>query len=46
MFDGVVKILTNVKHMPELRRSLISLGAMDTLDYDFSIIKKWYYEYQ
>ena len=37
MFDGVVRILTNVKHIPKLRRSLISLGVVDTLGYDFSI---------
>ena len=46
MFDGVVRILTNVEYIPKLRRSLISLGVVDTLGYDFSIKKKWYYEYQ
>ena len=39
MFDGVVRILTNVKYIPKLKRSLISLGVVDTLGYDFSIKK-------
>ena len=36
MFDGVVKALSNVKHIPKLRRSLIYLKTLDNLDYDFS----------
>ena len=36
MFDGVVKTLTNVRHVPRLRRSLISLGALDTLGCEYS----------
>ena len=30
MFDGFVKILTDVRHVPELRKNLISLGVLDT----------------
>ena len=30
----------------KLRKSLISLEALDTLLYDFSGKKKWYYEYE
>jgi hypothetical protein len=30
MFDGIVKILTDVRHVPELRKNLISLGDLDT----------------
>jgi hypothetical protein len=33
MFDGYVKILTNVRHVPELRKNLISLGVLDTRGY-------------
>jgi hypothetical protein len=33
MFDGTVKILTDVRHVPELRKSLISLGVLDTGGY-------------
>jgi hypothetical protein len=33
MFDGTVKILTDVIHVPELRKSLISLGVLDTGGY-------------
>jgi hypothetical protein len=33
MFDGTVKILTDVKHIPELRKNLISLGVLDTRGY-------------
>jgi hypothetical protein len=33
MFDGTVKILTEVRHVPELRKNLISLGVLDTGGY-------------
>ena len=33
MFDGTVKILTNVRHVPQLRNNLISLGVLDTRGY-------------
>jgi hypothetical protein len=33
MFDGTVKILTDVRHVPELRKNLISLGVLDTGGY-------------
>jgi hypothetical protein len=29
MFDGSVKILTDVRHVPDLRKNLISLGVLD-----------------
>ena len=35
MFDGIVRTLSDVKHVPELR-SLIFLGSLNTLGYDFS----------
>ena len=34
MFDGVVRTLANVRHVPRLRRGLISLGVLDTLGCD------------
>ena len=30
MFDGVIQTLTDVRHVPELRKNLISLGCLDT----------------
>ena len=33
MFDGTNKILTDVRHVPELRKNLISLGVLDTNGY-------------
>jgi hypothetical protein len=33
MFDGYVKILTDVRHVPDLRKNLISLGILDTRGY-------------
>jgi hypothetical protein len=33
MFDGTVKILTDVRHVLELRKNLISLGVLDTRGY-------------
>jgi hypothetical protein len=29
MFDGSIKILTDVRHVPELRKNLMSLGVLD-----------------
>ncbi|KAL9270861.1 Retrovirus-related Pol polyprotein from transposon TNT 1-94-like protein [Drosera capensis] len=31
MFDGVVRTLSNVRHIPELRKNLISLGTLDSI---------------
>ena len=36
MYDGAVRILTNVRHVPKLRRGLIYLGMLDTLECDVS----------
>jgi hypothetical protein len=33
MFDGTVKILTDVRHVPKLRKNLIYLGVLDTGGY-------------
>jgi hypothetical protein len=33
MFDGSIKILTDVRHVPELRKNLISLGVLDIRGY-------------
>ena len=33
MFDGTTKLLTDVRHVPDLRKNLISLGALDTNGY-------------
>eukprot|EP00253_Pinus_taeda_P004912 PITA_04912 len=37
MVDGTTKILTDVRHVPELRKNLISLGALDTYGYKIVI---------
>ena len=37
IFDGVVRTLSNVKYVPKLRKSLISLRVLDNLGYVFSI---------
>ena len=36
MFDGVVTVLSNVRHVPNLRRNLISLGVLDDLGFSYS----------
>ena len=36
MFDGVVRVLSNVRHVPNLRKNLISLGVLDDLEYSYS----------
>jgi hypothetical protein len=35
MFDKIVKILTNVKYVPDLKKNLISLGTLDSLGYGY-----------
>ena len=35
MFDGVVRVLSNVRHVPDLRKNLISLGVWDDLGYSY-----------
>ena len=35
MFDGVVRIVTGVKHVPGLKRNLISLGTLDKRGYRY-----------
>ena len=36
MFDGIVKMLGDVKHIPYLKRSLISLSTLDLKWYKYS----------
>jgi hypothetical protein len=33
MFDGIVRTLMDVRHVPELKRNLISLGVLDSGGY-------------
>ena len=35
MYDGVIQTLKNVKHVPELKKNLISLGMLDSFGYEF-----------
>ena len=36
MFDGIVRVLSNVRHVLDLRKNLISLGVLDDLGYSYS----------
>jgi hypothetical protein len=36
IFDGIVRMLTNGRHIPELKKSLISLGVLDSKGYKFA----------
>jgi hypothetical protein len=36
MFDGIVRILTNVRYVPNLKKNLISLGTLDSLGNGYS----------
>ena len=36
MHDGIIRTLTNVWHVPDLKRNLISLSALDSFGYSFS----------
>ncbi|KAK2974756.1 hypothetical protein RJ640_010016 [Escallonia rubra] len=37
MFDGIVKILGDVRYIPDLKKNLISLGTLDSIDCSISI---------
>jgi hypothetical protein len=36
MFDGIVRELTDVRHVPELKSNLISLGVLDSCGYKYT----------
>ena len=36
MFDGIVRELTNVRYVPELKSNLISLGVLDSYGYKYT----------
>jgi hypothetical protein len=36
MFDGIVRILTIVRYVSDLKKNLISLGTLDYLGYGYS----------
>jgi len=36
MHDGIVRTLSNVRHVPDLKKNLISLGTLDANGYKFS----------
>ena len=35
MFDGVVRTLDEVRHVPDLRKNLISLATLDSNGYNY-----------
>ena len=35
MFDGVVRTLEEVRHIPDMRKNLISLGTLDLKSYSY-----------
>ena len=36
MHDGIVRTLSDVRHVPELKKNLISLGALDSIGCTFT----------
>ena len=36
MYDGVVRTLSNVRHVPDLRKNLVSLGIFDSQGYKYT----------
>jgi hypothetical protein len=38
MFDGVVRTLCDVRHIPEVEKNLISLGTLDSNDYGYKFV--------
>ena len=43
IYDGIVRNLTYVRHVPELRKKLISMGVLDDAGYKFAV-QLWSYE--
>ena len=37
MYDGILRTLMEVRHVPNLKKNLISLGAFDSDDCKFSV---------
>ena len=37
MYDGIVRTLTDVRYVPELRKNLISMGFLDNAGYEFAV---------
>ena len=37
MYDGIVRTLTDVRYVPELRNNLISMGFLDNDGYKFAV---------
>lgn len=37
MYDGVTRILKEIRHVLDLKRNLISLGILDEFDYSFKV---------
>ena len=35
MFDGIVRVLSNVRHVPDLKKNLISLRVLEDLGYSY-----------
>jgi hypothetical protein len=38
MFDGVVKTLCDIRHVPEVEKNLISLGTLDSNGYGYKFV--------
>ena len=36
MFDGIIRTLTDVQYIPEMRRNLIYISALDAKGYKYS----------
>jgi hypothetical protein len=36
MFDGIVRKLTDVRHVPEIKKKMISLGVLDSSGYKYT----------
>ena len=39
MFDGVIRMLCDVRHVPYQRKNLISLGALDSNGFNYKFAK-------
>jgi hypothetical protein len=48
MHDGIIRTLTDVRHIPDIRKNLISKSSIDGKGYKYSgeSVKKFFYCYE
>ena len=42
MFDGIVRTLTDVRYIPDMRKNLVSLGMLDTKGLEWNTKREFF----